>query len=414
MVDTIPEQVYTGYPIEPPLTVMFDDSLLTPGVDYTVEYNNNTDAGIAKATITGVGQPWQTANMTFIINPITITVEELRVKTKLQDGSDYAEILFDEATFRQKIAPPDDTLIIITTPTSGQFVIITPGVNIPVLTTGKVALTGEKAKNYIVTQQSLTGNILGLDVTVTGDVELSDDGVYVFDCGATSAEVALQTEGPSAKLEYHGHELNSFTVYAFRADTWTDTVTVISDFDKLEIILRFEKRFEVDLTTDQTIVVQKWENTLLVNNNPYINGNYDFISYQWFCGDTAISTRQYYSAGNAASDRLNAADTYYVVMTTAEKQLRTCPFHPAAASATKSVTTYAYPNPVRAGHTVTLYTDEPLQETNMDVYNLQGEHIVSRKANGSAVTFDMPATVGIYLIKWYSENFQQTIKIIVQ
>ncbi|MDR3235835.1 MAG: hypothetical protein LBT48_03810, partial [Prevotellaceae bacterium] len=37
MVDTIPEQVYTGYPIEPPLTVMFDDSLLTPGVDYTVE-----------------------------------------------------------------------------------------------------------------------------------------------------------------------------------------------------------------------------------------------------------------------------------------------------------------------------------------------------------------------------------------
>jgi hypothetical protein len=335
------------------------------------------------------------------------------VKTKLQDGSDYAEIIFDEAAFRQKIALPDDTLIIITVPTDGKFLIVTPGIDIPVLTTGKVTLTGEKAKNYIVIQQSLTGNILGLEVTVTGDVELSDDGVYVFGCEATSAEVSLQTDGPTAKLEYHGHTLNSFTIYAFRADTWTDTVTILSGFDRMEIILHFEKRFEVDLTTDQTIVVQKWENTLLVNNNSYINGNYDFVSYQWFCGDTVISTRQYYSAGNNASDRLKAGDTYYVVLTTAEKQLRTCPFHPVAASAVKS-NTYAYPNPVQAGHTVTLHTDEPLQSTNMDVYNLQGERIISRKANGSTVTFDMPAMIGIYLIKWYSGSFQQTIKIIVQ
>jgi hypothetical protein len=50
-VQVIPDQYYTGYSIRPAVTV----AGLTQGVDYTVAYYNNTDAGTAIAIITGTG-----------------------------------------------------------------------------------------------------------------------------------------------------------------------------------------------------------------------------------------------------------------------------------------------------------------------------------------------------------------------
>ena len=53
----IPDQTYTGEPVEPELEVTAPDgAALVGGTDYTVEYLNNTDLGTATAVLTGAGE----------------------------------------------------------------------------------------------------------------------------------------------------------------------------------------------------------------------------------------------------------------------------------------------------------------------------------------------------------------------
>jgi len=54
-VDQIPPQTYTGNPITPAVTVKNGTVSLTLNTDYTVIYANNTNAGTASVTITGIG-----------------------------------------------------------------------------------------------------------------------------------------------------------------------------------------------------------------------------------------------------------------------------------------------------------------------------------------------------------------------
>ena len=53
-VDTV-DQDYTGGEVTSPLTVTVDGKPLTEGVDFTVEYEDNVEAGTATVTITGIG-----------------------------------------------------------------------------------------------------------------------------------------------------------------------------------------------------------------------------------------------------------------------------------------------------------------------------------------------------------------------
>ena len=53
-IDAIPAQDYTGKAVEPALSVKCGDNALKKDIDFTVSYSNNTAAGKASATITGV------------------------------------------------------------------------------------------------------------------------------------------------------------------------------------------------------------------------------------------------------------------------------------------------------------------------------------------------------------------------
>ena len=68
VVATIPAQVYTGSPITPALTVTNNGVALVLNDDYTVEWANNTDAGTANVTLTGMGSYEGTKSTTFQIN----------------------------------------------------------------------------------------------------------------------------------------------------------------------------------------------------------------------------------------------------------------------------------------------------------------------------------------------------------
>ena len=68
----IPDQVWTGAPIEPELKVTLGDKLLTKGTDYDVQFENNKNLGIATATITGKGSYSGTITKQFTISRIPL------------------------------------------------------------------------------------------------------------------------------------------------------------------------------------------------------------------------------------------------------------------------------------------------------------------------------------------------------
>ena len=61
-------KTYTGKAITQALTVKIGPQTLTPNSDYTVSYSNNTNAGTATVTITGIGNYTGTKTTTFKIN----------------------------------------------------------------------------------------------------------------------------------------------------------------------------------------------------------------------------------------------------------------------------------------------------------------------------------------------------------
>ncbi|MCL1957396.1 MAG: InlB B-repeat-containing protein [Fibromonadales bacterium] len=75
----------------------------------------------------------------------------------------------------------------------------------------------------------------------------------------------------------------------------------------------------------ETVIMQKWNNVLFVNNNPQTNGDYEFTNYKWFKNNDSIGNLQFYSAGPNSVNTLNPNDVYKVVMQTTEGiRISTC------------------------------------------------------------------------------------------
>lgn len=75
-IEPIADQAYTGKEVRPELTVTLDGKVLREGADadYTVKYDNNTNAGIAKVTITGTEIVYHgSKDATFTIAPFDMS-----------------------------------------------------------------------------------------------------------------------------------------------------------------------------------------------------------------------------------------------------------------------------------------------------------------------------------------------------
>ena len=86
-------KTYDGKAKEPALTVTLGDAVLVQGTDYTVSYKNNTNAGTATATVTGINKYTGSVGKTFTIaqtkNPMAVksvnkTFKAKKVKKKAQ------------------------------------------------------------------------------------------------------------------------------------------------------------------------------------------------------------------------------------------------------------------------------------------------------------------------------------------
>ena len=80
-ISSISAVTYNGLAHTPAVTVMDGSTTLTSGTHYTVAYSNNTNAGTATVTITGMGNYTSTKNANFTINkaPLTITAKSYTI-----------------------------------------------------------------------------------------------------------------------------------------------------------------------------------------------------------------------------------------------------------------------------------------------------------------------------------------------
>lgn len=85
-----PSYTYTGKAITPGVVVESGNSRLTQGTDYTVSYANNTNAGTATITVTGIGKYSGTQTANFIIEGKNIeTCDTTGVTDKTYTGDAY-------------------------------------------------------------------------------------------------------------------------------------------------------------------------------------------------------------------------------------------------------------------------------------------------------------------------------------
>lgn len=96
-VAAIADAVYTGEEIKPAPEVKDGDVTLTPDADYTVAYENNINAGIAKANITFIGNYTGTAQKEFTILPKTID-PNIALEAPVRNGVPQTSIETDEYT----------------------------------------------------------------------------------------------------------------------------------------------------------------------------------------------------------------------------------------------------------------------------------------------------------------------------
>ena len=147
------------------------------------------------------------------------------------------------------------------------------------------------------------------------------------------------------------------------------------------------------------IIVQKWNNILLVNNAA---GRYTEEGYQWYKNKTPIprATGQYYSAGNNADDMLDFTASYYVRLVTLEGDtIYTCPQSPVHKT---SATAKVYPNPVAGGELLSIetgFTTGGGDDVLVQIYDFNGRIVQTGHFTGATGTIRISRlNSGYYMI----------------
>lgn len=138
---------YNGKDKEPIPFIKDGNTTLIVGNDYTINYEDNKNAGTAKAIITGTGNYSGELELTFTINKKKLT-PEVTVKNKTYDASSIAPC---EISLNGVVEEDDVTV----TSSSSTFENSTVGTNKTVTITG-ITLQGEDSINYELEETTVT------------------------------------------------------------------------------------------------------------------------------------------------------------------------------------------------------------------------------------------------------------------
>ncbi|GAB6395075.1 MAG: Ig-like domain-containing protein [Bacteroidales bacterium] len=199
-IEDIPPQTYTGNALQPAITIRNGNTTLTPGTDYITAYSNNTNAGTAMITVTGVGYYSGTVYKYFTINPKPVsgswiqnipnqnyTGVSIQPAVTVMDGSRTLTPSTDYiVTYSNNVNAGTATIIITgignyTGTATGTFSIIRSGIPI------------DPSWVQVIPDQYYTGNPLYPAVIVTGLVQGVDYTVTYYNNVVAGTATALIT-----------------------------------------------------------------------------------------------------------------------------------------------------------------------------------------------------------------------------
>lgn len=160
------------------------------------------------------------------------------------------------------------------------------------------------------------------------------------------------------------------------------------------------------------IIVQKWNNILLVNN---FSGMYSDEGYQWYMNKQPIprATGQYYSADAT----LDFSASYFVrLVTIAGDTIYSCPLTPEFRTA--NATMRAYPNPILKGEFLTIETGsafDNIEEVFVQLLNFNGHTVLTNHFKGTTGTLMIDKVEsGYYILRLSCKNKNMSFGIFVK
>ncbi len=361
--------------------------------------NNQTNAGVYTVTAT-------VTSANALCDPIvlsgTLTIERAP-----------QTITFDALAPRRLFVDPDFQL----TATSSSGLPVNYSVSSPSATpaanvsnTGFVALQAEgeiqisamqagnanylPAASVVQTLEVLLADNADLDaITINGDVINNPGNTinYVIDCLDSNSSIDIVLENTERATFSPGE---TFSMAIPRPGIYSQEIVITSEDGRVQenYTLIVEKRF-----TFNEIVEQKFNNTLVVNNNPANNGGYNFVSYEWFKNGSPVSSQQFFSEGNNASDLLDPNALYTVRMTTAEGvTLQTCE---STITLGNSFSLKILENPIIKGNDIKIEADYPLTELTdavFYIYTQDGKLIDTLPVQGNLSNLKLTLSSGYY------------------
>jgi hypothetical protein len=173
------------------------------------------------------------------------------------------------------------------------------------------------------------------------------------------------------------------------------------------------------------LIMQKRNNTLVVNNNEASNGGYNFTHYKWYRNNDELIHEGTVGAGlggiyNTGKVNLDPHDAYHVVVIDQfGNEHHSCVYNPTIFDHVTKI--IAYPNPAPINNSlvaVDVETDDEkiLEHGIITVYNTLGQRIGEGvPTNGHRITqVQLPSVKGMYLLKFVSEDVEKTVRIVVQ
>ena len=298
---------------------------------------------------------------------------------------------------------------------------VSPTGFVSLLASGEVEITAsqEGDNNYLPAEpvtrtmiiESSDANIHS--VTINGVTYNSPDQeiYYLIDCNDEKDKVGIDfsTEANATGNTGLNFEIETPTPGIYRKEI---QVTSQDDTNTRTYRVVVVKRFNYE-----DIVIQKYNNVLLVNNNPETNGGYRFTSFNWYKDGVLIGTGQYYSVGDNASDQLDLNAMYSVEMETEDGDiLSTCE---SSITLKSAFVLKVAPNPVHSGSTIdvtTTYSTEMLTDLKITVSNLYGLQVMQEVSgsNNSRITLPSSLTPGTYVVSTKAGGVELSTKIIVQ
>ncbi|MEY8518517.1 leucine-rich repeat domain-containing protein [Lachnospiraceae bacterium 29-84] len=148
--------VYSGMAIKPQVTVKDGDKTLTEGTDYEVSYQDNVDAGNAKAIVTGKGNYTGTVTKPFAIQAKAVTGAQVAVAT--------SENIYDGTAKKPQVTVKDgDKTLTEGTDYGVSYEDNVNAGNAKAVVTGKGNYAGTIEKGFVIQAKAMTG----MQVTVT-------------------------------------------------------------------------------------------------------------------------------------------------------------------------------------------------------------------------------------------------------